>query len=327
MVPVVQIRIIGIVRSVEEGVCISFGFLVAFQVGSVVHGKAVEGGMAGIRSQTFLSNLQGFLKIMVQEQGESIFQPVVFRSHGGVDKLGIGFGCFPKAVVGIIHFGQFLVGFHAVGGYRFKLLQLLYGLRGTGRFVGLRILQITFAVIGVEIDGLLIKLTSLAHVFPGKGYVTFEYRDRRSFVIGLLCQFQVVLGFRQFACIQVGTGNGGHKIHILFILAFQQCIGFIEGLFGTRLYQTFHFIHTRLPFGHRRLCGERTCQQQRSHTEYKFVFHFSFHFSYSSLTFTTRTGWVAGSNPDFSIIRCPRSEARKEANPQGSAPRGSFSRA
>ena len=87
------------------------------------------------------------------------------------------------------------------------------------------------------------------------------------------------------------------------------------------------FIHPRLPFGHRRLCGERTCKQHRSQTKYKSTFHVSIHFSYSSLTFTTRTGWVAGTNPDFNIIRCPRSEARKEANPHGSALRGSFNKA
>ena len=75
------------------------------------------------------------------------------------------------------------------------------------------------------------------------------------------------------------------------------------------------------------LCGERTCKQHRSQTKYKSTFHVSIHFSYSSLTFTTRTGWVAGTNPDFNIIRCPRSEARKEANPHGSALRGSFNKA
>lgn len=207
------------------------------------------------------------------------------------------------------------------------LVQLLYGLRRTGRLVCLRIFQIRILIIRIKIDGLLIKLACLSDIFPGKSDVTLEYRNCRSLVVGLSCHLQIGFRLFQLSYIQIGTGHGSHKLHIFLVLALQQFSGCVGSLLRIRLYQTFYFIHPRLPFGHRRLCGERTCKQHRSQTKYKSTFHVSIHFSYSSLTFTTRTGWVAGTNPDFNIIRCPRSEARKEANPHGSALRGSFNKA
>ena len=210
----------------------------------------------------------------------------------------------------------------------FSWFQLLYGLRRTGETYEPAIFQIRILIIRIKIDGLLIKLACLSDIFPGKSDVTLEYRNCRSLVVGLSCHLQIGFRLFQLSYIQIGTGHGSHKLHIFLFLPFSSSPAASGSLLRIRLYQTFLLYPPppaiRAPAFVRL---ERTCKQHRSQTKYKSTFHVSIHFSYSSLTFTTRTGWVAGTNPDFNIIRCPRSEARKEANPHGSALRGSFNKA
>ena len=53
--------------------------------------------------------------------------------------------------------------------------QLFNGLCRAGRLISLRILQVGFLAIRIEIDGLLIKLACLSDIFPGKSDVTLDY--------------------------------------------------------------------------------------------------------------------------------------------------------
>ena len=204
---------------------------------------------------------------MIQEQGKSIFQHIIFRSKRRVDEFRIHLGSFAKTVAGIIYLSQFPVSFQTVRIYSFELLQLFNGLCRTGRLISLRILQVGFLAIRIKIDGLLIKLASLSNILLCKGNIPLQYRHLGILVIGFLCHSQIFLSFGDLSGVQINMGYGSHKIHILFILPFQQLPSLLGSLCGIGLNQGFYFIYPSLPFGYRRLCGKCAGQQQRSHTK------------------------------------------------------------
>ncbi len=149
-----------------------------------------------------------------------------------------------------------------------------------------------------------------------------EYRNCRSLVVGLSCHLQIGFRLFQLSCIQIGTGHGSHKLHIFFVLALQQFSAASEACSDSSLSD---FLLYPPPACH---SGTGVCAASvpansiapKQNTNLRFML--AFIFSYSSLTFTTRTGWVAGTNPDFNIIRCPPvgSEERGKS-PRKCAPR------